>query len=107
MATDTQGYRVVTGNTTADNSLVRTPQELTAVSWAAFCTDILPPTIHDISIRIQALDTTKLFDRLKLALQMLKGKETKLKQEMEKAGIQFRSNNSDDKDPSSDDPKSK
>ena len=34
LATDTQGYRV------ADDTGERTAQELTAMSWAAFCTDL-------------------------------------------------------------------
>ena len=35
LSTDTQGYCVPTGS-----KLDRTPQELTAISWAAFCTNV-------------------------------------------------------------------
>lgn len=35
LSTDTQGYCVSSGS-----KIDRTPQELTAVSWAAFCTNV-------------------------------------------------------------------
>jgi hypothetical protein len=86
MSTDTQGYAVRSG---ADSTIDRTPQELTAVSWAAFCTEILPDA--DAAYRIQALDYDNLFDRLKLALLVLRQKKEQLKAKMDKAGIKFRS----------------
>ena len=96
MQTDTQGYCVVAGgggNGDGDGSSVyeRSPQELTAVSWAAFCTSLLDE--EDATYRIQALDSDKLFDRLKLAGHMLKEKKEKLKSRLEQAGIKFRGNN--------------
>lgn len=93
LATDTQGYRVVKQDT-GD----RSPQELTAISWAAFCTDILHD--EDATFRIQALDCDSLFDRLKLASHMLRSKKDQLRQKMEKAGLQFRNEDMEDEDPS-------
>ena len=63
----------------------RTPQELTAVSWAAFCTNLLPE--EDATYRIQALDCDNLFDRLKLANHMLREKKILLEKKMKRAGI--------------------
>jgi hypothetical protein len=78
--TDTQGYCVPAPNTTK-----YTPQELTSMSWAAFCTEPLPEA--DATYRIQALDCDNLFDRLKLATHMLKQKEKQLKAKLVNAGI--------------------
>merc|ERR1719261_547990 len=85
LATDTQGYCVSQGNT--QKSQERTPQELTAISWASFCTEILPEV--DATYRIQALDSENAFDRLKLASQMLREKKAMLKSKMEKHDIKF------------------
>jgi len=82
LATDTQGY------VSSSASSERTPQELTALSWAAFCTNVLPE--EDAAFRIQALDCEDLFDRLKLASHMLRDKKNKLRQQMEKAGLKFK-----------------
>jgi hypothetical protein len=84
LSTDTQGYQVRKQDT-GD----RTAQELTAVSWAAFCTDLLPD--EDATFRIQAMDSEDLFERLKLALSMLRQKKDVLQAKMERAGIKFRS----------------
>lgn len=83
LATDTQGYCVSQGGMTID----RSPQELTAMSWAAFCTSTIPE--EDAATRIQALDCEDLFERLKIASHMLKEKKNRLKKAMEKAGIPF------------------
>lgn len=92
METDTQGYQVVA----QQSKLVeRTPQELTAISWAAFCTEVY--TEADAMFRIQALDSTNLFERLKLALLLLKRKEKEIKLKLEKSGL----NREDDSDTSS------
>jgi hypothetical protein len=85
LRTDTQGYCVAPGSTT----VARSPQELTAMSWAAFCTSNLPEE-EDAAMRIQALDCDNLFERLKLASHMLKEKKNRLQTAMEKAGIPFR-----------------
>lgn len=84
LSTDTQGYMTRQGGITID----RSPQELTAISWAAFCTNILPA--EDVLVRIQALDCQDLFERLKLAAHMLKEKKNSLKVAMKKAGIPFK-----------------
>jgi hypothetical protein len=99
LATDTQGYRIRddTSRTTAAD---RTAQELTAMSWAAFCTDLLPE--EESTYRIQALDVDALFDRLKLASQMLREKKASLRVQMRKAGIKFRGEDLDEDEPTLD-----
>jgi hypothetical protein len=87
LETDTQGYQVLAS---ANGASDRSPQELTALSWAAFCTELLPE--EDATFRIQALDTVNLFDRLKLASQMLRRKQAQLRVRMERAGLKFRGN---------------
>lgn len=84
-----QGYRVVD-----DSTSDRTPQELTAVSWAAFCTESDPQ--EDVTYRIQALDSNSLFDRLKLAAHMLREKKSKLREKMQEAGLKFRKDELDE-----------
>ena len=84
LATDTQGYSITA---TDENSTGKTPQELTAISWAAFQADLVPEM--NPTHRIQALDTDDLFDRLKLASHMMKQKEAELRQELVKAGIEM------------------
>jgi Lon protease-like protein len=90
LSTDAQGYHAVKpgGDATVD----RSPRELAAVSWAAFCTEILPDA--DAQHRILALDYENLFDRLKLALSVLRQKKEKLKERMDRAGIKFRADES-------------
>lgn len=88
LSTDTQGYQVFSQDT-GD----RSPQELTAISWAAFCTDILAE--EAATFRIQALDCDHLFDRLKLASHMLRAKKEQLREKMEKAGLKFRNEDED------------
>lgn len=86
MATDTQGYCV--SSSSKEGASDRTPQELTALSWASFCTELLPE--EDTTFKIQALDCDDLFERLKLASQMLRAKQDDLRVKMKKAGINFR-----------------
>ena len=90
LETDTQGYRVSESAALTE----RSPQELSASSWASFCTNILPE--EDASYRIQAMDCENLFDRLKLASHMLREKKHVLKKEMEKAGLKFRGEDFDE-----------
>lgn len=73
---------------TGSIGLERSPQELTALSWAAFCTDLFPE--EDAAFRIQALDCEDLFERLKLASHMLREKKNKLKQQLKSAGLKFK-----------------
>lgn len=79
--TDTQGYFLPQQQDSND----RTPRELTAISWAAFCTELLAE--DDATFRIQALDSESLLDRLKLASHMLQEKKAQLQTKMEKAGL--------------------
>lgn len=83
LATDTQGYMIQQ----PQESHERSARELTAMSWAAFCTE--ENTEEDATFRIQALDCEDLFDRLKLASFMLREKKSLLKKRLGKAGIQF------------------
>lgn len=83
LATDTQGYCLP-----KSAGIERSPQELTAMSWAAFCTNVIPE--EDATFRIQALDCTDLFDRLKLGSHMLREKKNHLREQMKKAGLKFK-----------------
>lgn len=98
LATDKQGYRVRTdGNDRGEEKeKIRSPQELTALSWAAFCTELLPEA--DATMRIQALDSDDLFERLKLASILLRQKKEDVQAKMEKAGLKFRNEDMDDLD---------
>jgi hypothetical protein len=80
MDTDTQGYFLP-----QQDANDRTPQELTAISWAAFCTEVLAE--DDAAFRIQALDSESLLDRLKLASHMLQEKKSQLQTKLIKAGV--------------------
>jgi hypothetical protein len=77
-------------------SIDRTPQELTAISWAAFCTDILPE--DNATFRIQALDCDNLFHRLKMASLMLRQKKAQLRAKMERAGLKIKGDDMDRED---------
>lgn len=94
LETDTQGYQSAAGRAIlADH---RTPQELTAVSWAAFCSELLSET--DAPFRVQALCTETLFDRLKLASAMLQRKKKLLRARMETAGLRLSGEEGEDDD---------
>jgi hypothetical protein len=88
LATDTQGYQVASTTIAAAAAADRTPQELTAISWAAMCTELLPEA-EDAFVRVQALDCDSLLERLKLAAGLLRKKKAKLRLRMEKAGSKF------------------
>lgn len=93
MDTDTQGY--FCPQQQQQDGSDRTAQELTAISWAAFCTEVLAE--DDATYRIQALDSESLLDRLKLASHMLQEKKTQLQTKLIKAGLR----DDDDEDSSS------
>ena len=84
LETDTQGYRVATVDEKPSRDQ-RTPQELNAISWAAFSTEILPDA--DATYRIQAMDSDNLFERLKLASHMLREKKAELRVKMKNSGL--------------------
>jgi len=79
-AKDEQGYNVVYENSGEINLTV---QDLTAISWAAFCTEEDP--FVDSFYRLQALDCKDLFKRLKLASLMLKKKIIEVERRLETA----------------------
>lgn len=53
--------------------------------------------IQDMTYRIQALDCDNLFDRLKLAVGVMKAKKAALQEEMQKAGLSLREDDEDEK----------
>jgi hypothetical protein len=88
LATDTQGYQVFATPAAGENTTTtadRTAPELVALSWAAFCTEVLPEI--DAAVRIQALDCDNIFYRLKLASGLMRQKKALLRARMEKAGL--------------------
>jgi hypothetical protein len=81
---DMQGYTVQQSPAEGE----RSAQDLTALSWAAFSTEDMPDE-QDATYRIQALDMTDLFERLKLASFMFKEKKAELKTKLEQVGINY------------------
>jgi hypothetical protein len=90
---DNQGY-ILQPSTATDNlsssnkndNVLRTPKDLTAISWAAFCTGE-PDNIQRQAIQIQALDMTNVIQRLQLASAMLREEQMSLKAKLALAGI--------------------
>ena len=76
---DTQGY--VVPSQEVETELFRSPKELSAVSWAAFMTELLPG--EDAIYRIQALDESDVFKRLALANYLLRQKRGKLQSKLD------------------------
>ena len=95
--TDNQGY-ILQPTTTNDNLSekdekvkLRSPKDLTAISWAAFCTgpnDNSKESIKRQAIQIQALDMTNVIQRMQLASAMLREEQKSLKAKLALAGIQ-------------------
>eukprot|EP00522_Entomoneis_paludosa_P012286 CAMPEP_0172452904 /NCGR_PEP_ID=MMETSP1065-20121228/10428_1 /TAXON_ID=265537 /ORGANISM="Amphiprora paludosa, Strain CCMP125" /LENGTH=391 /DNA_ID=CAMNT_0013205039 /DNA_START=87 /DNA_END=1262 /DNA_ORIENTATION=- len=105
LSSDTQGYQISSRINGANNDdedgttkYERTPRELVATSWSAFCTELVPS--EDATYRIQAMDADHLFERLKLAAHMLREKKAQLRVKMQKAGIKFRGEDLDEDGPS-------
>lgn len=80
---DTFGYVLQPSNAvdnlsqrTTRSSAVRSPKDLTAISWAAFCTGDRNDLQRDV-MKIQALDTTNVMQRLQLAAAMLREEKKK------------------------------
>ncbi|KAL7533449.1 hypothetical protein ACHAXR_007326, partial [Thalassiosira sp. AJA248-18] len=87
--TDTFGYVM----TKADDNLaeskkesLRTPKDLTAISWAAFCTGKTDDIKRDV-VKIQALDMTNVMQRLQLASAMLREEKKVWTAKLALAGI--------------------
>ena len=83
MESDTQGY--VSGSSGGESYSRRSSKELTAVSWASYMTEIMPE--QDATYRIQAMDETDVFERLKLASYMLREKRDRLQKQLDKADV--------------------
>eukprot|EP00986_Skeletonema_menzelii_P012252 scaffold6677_cov155-Skeletonema_menzelii.AAC.21 len=97
--TDNQGYILQPTTTTTDNLSrqkdekvqLRSPKDLTSISWAAFCTgqnDNSKESIKRQAIQIQALDMTNVIQRMQLASAMLREEQKSLKAKLALAGIQ-------------------
>jgi len=65
---------------------VRTAQDLAAISWAAFCTGEKNNIARDV-MKIQALDTNNVLQRLQLAAAMLRDEKKKCRAKLASAGI--------------------
>lgn len=87
-ASDSQGYMVSKGTS---NEGSRSAQDLTAISWSAFCTDDV-----DDMVRIQALDCDDLFDRLKMGSYMLREKKAELEAKLALSDVQVLDEDEDD-----------
>ncbi len=72
-ATDTQGYRI----SSSSQEQIRSIQDLTALSWAYFSTEL--DAQESLSYRLRALEIVDLSDRLKLALVMMMERRSKLR----------------------------
>lgn len=69
----------------------RTAKDLAAISWAAFCTGDQNNIAKDV-IKIQALDTTNVLQRLQLAAAMLRDEKKKCRAKLALAGIKDTAN---------------
>ena len=65
---------------------IRNSKDLAAISWASFCTGEKNNLQRDV-IKIQALDTTNVLQRLQLAAAMLREEKKKWKAKLALAGI--------------------
>ena len=93
--TDHQGYILqptrAADNITDEKFALRSPKDLTAISWAAFCTgsnDGSKESIQRQAMQIQALDMTNVIKRMQLASAMLREEQKNLKAKLALAGIQ-------------------
>lgn len=84
LESDTQGYQTMTSTASSKSSddddgamEVRTEQELTASSWAAFNTDLVHDA-EDLVFRIRALDCSSLDERLRLGRALMRRKRANL-----------------------------
>ena len=84
--TDTFGYVLQTINVN-DKSIIRTPKDLTAISWAAFCTGKADNIQREV-MKIQALDEINILKRLQLAAAMLREEKKVLRAKLSLAGVQ-------------------
>jgi hypothetical protein len=71
---------------TESKGTIRNFKDLAAISWASFCTGEKNNLQRDV-IKIQALDTTNVLQRLQLAAAMLREEKKKWKAKLALAGI--------------------
>ncbi len=91
---DTYGY-VTPSTPTSDNlskPTIRSPKDLTALSWAAFCTadpsDLTEAEeLQQNVFKIQALDMTNVMTRLQLSAAMLRMEKKRLQAKLALAGM--------------------
>ena len=81
---DTFGYKTI--KLQSEQAAIRTPKDITAISWAAFCTGDTSNMQREV-MKIQALDMTNVLQRLHLAAAMLMEEKKKLRAKMALAGI--------------------
>ncbi len=74
---------------------IRNSKDLAAISWASFCTGEKNNLQRDV-IKIQALDTTNVLQRLQLAAAMLREEKKKWKAKLALAGITESGGNSEE-----------
>jgi hypothetical protein len=90
---DTFGYILQSTNApdnlskqTKSKQTIRNSKDLAAISWASLCTGEKNNLQRDV-IKIQALDTTDVLQRLQLAAAMLREEKKKWKAKLALAGI--------------------
>jgi hypothetical protein len=125
LKTDTQGYHILIppksndkstekgAKGKVDDSLSRSAQELNAISWGTFCTDVpsqimmIPKEqqnvvekddLETITYKIQALDCDKLFDRLNLGFHLLRRKKERLQIILKNLGMSPHHQTQDEQD---------
>lgn len=77
--TDMQGYRITATDSSTEGTDARSIQELTALSWAYFCSEVEDDATNIIQYRLRALDCMDLRERLTLALVMMMEQRSKIK----------------------------
>jgi hypothetical protein len=96
LESDTQGYITPT----TSNKPSRTLKDLTAISWAAFCTSELDSNnaedMQQNVFKIQALDTTNVLTRLQLGAAMLRMEKQKWRAKLALAGMGNKAGTGDD-----------
>jgi len=89
--TDCQGYMITSPSSTFSciniGQKQRSIQDLTAISWAVFCSNNQSQEEDKkVTIRIQALDSSKLLDRLYMGLFVLREKKKELEDKLALVG---------------------
>jgi len=80
---DYNGYTTTTINDNDESSKeCRSIQDLTAISWAAFCCFATSQRENIITYRIQVLDSSRLLDRLYMGIYILREKRKELEEEL-------------------------